>query len=296
MRFRMKRSELVDGLFKYKWIVCVIVALISALVYDHFRTTQQAEPLPFSNVPLEKTIYITNPVVLRDPGALTPGEVAGKVDATTLYEEFRVSQTEAEKKYMGKTYLITGSIIEEYHLRIHERSENSYDPMNHYRITQDISVGIMLLPETKTYIAQLSTAGFSFPNDPNLPLNIYVEMDTRKFEDEYARLIQVQQPESKQKLSPYLDYSLYSDDFSFRSQFGGVYCMFTHYRPGSFSKPKTKVKALCKIYEYRKGGLRDVEAYKLREDSELKNKRMSKAAVLAVGCVEIDYELGSRGP
>jgi hypothetical protein len=67
--------------------------------------------------------------------------------------------------------------------------------------------------------------------------------------------------------------------------------MFNVYRPGSFAKPKTKITALCRIYDYRKAGLAEIESYKLKKGLR---RATIRPTVIAVGCIELDYELSNR--
>jgi hypothetical protein len=286
-------SKCLTLMVKCRWVICIAISLSAALVYDHFRNLRDTEPQQALKLTPATVIHILNPIFLKDPNALQLQDPAGKIDATSLYVDFINGRG---KKYIGKTYRITGSIIEEYRLRVREEPESNYlYPMNNYRSMRDITPGIMLLPETKDVLARLSQSGISFPSDPSLPLPVPIEMDAVEYEREYAKLLQAIQPEfdsiRQRTWDHYRDYSLYSDDFSFRSHFGGVYCMFNVYRPGSFAKPKTKITALCRIYDYRKAGLAEIESDKLKKGLR---RPTIRPTVIAVGCIELDYELSNR--
>jgi len=109
----------------------------------------------------------------------------------------------------------------------------------------------------------------------------------------YRDLLAVRDPKFAFDKPHEFTYWQYSDDDSFRSHVGGVYCMFA--RPHSTTPwvrdepTRKKITAECKIIDYKAGGVETIESYKLAYKEPARQR--TKPRVLAAGCLEINYEV-----
>lgn len=190
----------------------------------------------------------------------------GTIETAKLFEEFTKNEKEARKKYIGKTFLVTGTISEVFIL-------NSLKYMMDSK-TRDKAAGIMLFPETKESQKKLVKSGESVSNFP------------------VTRLYDLLEGLDKSALAP--------SDFSYRSEYGGVYCSFSK----AFDyEGKKKVSLICQISDYKKSGTEQIFARTSREprdpyatkDDEMANyeKNYGKKSfktenrVILTGCREV---------
>ena len=289
----------------YRWLaIWLAISLVGAVVYDYYKN----KPAVPKNVPPSlPSVSIRNPIELQNPSDTTLGDLAGSVSATELFEEFLKNQEVAKKKYLGKTYLITGLILESFDLELPEAP--SHRAGFELDIEAHITAGIMLLPETPGFLSQFESVSLDeIRRRFHLPMRITAEMDPRGYENRYAKLLEVSDDNLHRPHT--WSYDFYSDDFSFMSEYGGVYCMFQDgfqtSNPYGSQEEKKKVAVKCKIREYKHGGTEEIPEYKLislngrsrfdlprpprSENSRSFSIRKTKPTVIAVGCVGINYE------
>lgn len=216
-----------SGFFqKYKFLLCLGVALFCALIYDYCR-----------NLKDEQTISIKPPETEK-PNDLKPRTIIGDIEATELFTEFTTNEKEAREKYIGKTFLITGRISEVFS----SKTMAEYFPGDRER--GNYVEGIMLFPETKEAINNLSKSGGELSKFPEL-----ISFDR----DEH--IIPEQKDES----------GLTIREFSHKSKYGGVYCVLPiEYKFEDFSQNKNlikkKIEVKCRVIDYKKGGKERVYA------------------------------------
>ena len=274
------------------WVSCVAISLVSALTYDHYRNQVSQRSQSFVLPTKVLNILIRNPIDLQNPSESKLGHIEGHINATQLFEEFSENEKQATRKYVGKTYLIEGSILETFDLEVETVDNLSAWYIESYSRTEHMTGGIMLLPETEGFRREI---GARTSGELTLPLPVNARMDAGAYEKLYERFLNANHPGFK-PLGPHRRlYHQYSDDFSFQSNFGGVYCMFSkRYSLNRYSvlPQRKKITTACKIREYRKGGIEEIEQYKLRDNAP--NKVKTKSRVIAIGCVEINYEVAEE--
>lgn len=252
---------------KYKLIIIIGLALFCALTYDYCRnSTEETATIKPTKMSLKET-------EIRNKESIELGDVQGFIKATDLYEDFGKDAEKAKQKYIGRTFLIEGRISEIFIL---------YNPPGlSFRAPGDNPVaGIMLFPETiKNYPnAPQYKIDFSF-----FPSLIFVDSDESAL---------IEEKKFDRWENPYLDFSHYSEDFSYRSFFGGVYCMFSSeylYK----EQPKKSIEVKCKIKEYKKGEIEEIKKYYNEYSHNTENKRgtvESQPRVIAVGCIEVGHK------
>lgn len=239
-----------------------------------------------------------NPIDLLHPGETAVGNIEqhDPIKSSELFEAFRKNERTARAKYIGKTFLIEGTILETYDARVDDIAAVWSWYMPHG--AQNITPGIMLSPNV-TYLGEglrKELSGSSdFPlRDVRLPLNIRATVDVGAYEKLYAKSLKPDWTDADWFKAHRRRFSLYSDDFSFLSHFGGVYCMFkTAYLSYRYSnEQKTSIVAQCKIRDFLPGGLEEIPEYK--RGFTTKTKIPTKPRVVAVGCIEISFETTSR--
>ncbi len=275
---------------KAVWFLGVaIIAFVGAVIYDHYRIENKPPPVYVSNL---REVSIVNPADLTNPDQTRLGEITGSIDSSQLFEEFRKDEKKARETYIGKTYLITGRTAEIFEAEV-SASPGVWGP-NPFTMER-VTPGIMLAPNIDYIINDLSIyRGITSLDELYLPRLISVQMDPEAYETRYAKELR--------KKENWTDFDWfkphrrvfwhYSDDFSFRSYFGGVYCMFQdsyHAHYYGFPEMKTWVAAKCKIIDYKQGGIEQIDLYKLRQAKDPKVN--TEPRVIAIGCVETNYEM-----
>jgi len=276
--------------FNILWAFWVAVSLIAALHYNQYRNrpvpVPPKKPRPSFTMQRGPELLIRNPWQLKDAAAMKLGEIAKQVSATEMFEDFRRDERKARDEYVGKTCLIEGAVFERFELHPAEVEEVSVlrGPPD---FGESVTVGLMLLPETPEMLQVVGVAN----TDGLQPVTVETPFKPREYINLYQDALKAADP-SFDPAASYVDvYSSYSDDFSFRSRTGGIYCMFANpdhtvpYLKGE--SPRRRVTAECKIIAYKPGGSEKIDRYKLaaKESSTI----ATKPRVLAVGCKEINY-------
>jgi energy-converting hydrogenase Eha subunit F len=271
-------------------LLLVVVGFMAALNYDQYRNKPKPAPkqFDFTGRTPRAFLRIRNPLELKNPATTKLGQIEKQVSATQLYEDFQHDEQKGRTEYLGKTYLIEGAVVELFDLEtsnLRDEFAMSRPPL----LNESVTVGMMLLPEIpKT----LQTVGVENTASVH-PVSISAHFEPFVYEARYRDLLLARDPNFDLDKAHEFVYWWYSDDVSFLSHVGGVYCMFA--RPHSTTPylrnepARKRITAECKIIDYKAGGVENIESYKVGYKEP--TKRRTKPRVLAAGCIEINYEL-----